>query len=72
MSQAFREYIVNHPEAESRTQGQWADFFEISRPHFIGIFTGTAQPSKKLMQRIEAKTEGTVPIMSWFQQEAAE
>lgn len=69
--QTFREFIVNHPEAPNRTQGQWAEFFGISRPHFIGILTGTAQPSKNLMMRIEDKTDGAVPVLSWFQKPEA-
>lgn len=52
-----------------RTPKEWAEFFGISRSHLVMIANGTAQPSKALMQRIEDRTNGGVPILSWFERQ---
>ncbi|RAP39392.1 hypothetical protein BYZ73_20800 [Rhodovulum viride] len=55
-----------HGSAEQLTHEQWARRFGISRSHFTMLRNGTAQPSKKLMVRIEEETSGAVSVASWF------
>lgn len=59
----LRAYMLKHGP---KTNGEWAAFFGISRPHLVGILNNTAQPSKKLMERIAVVTDGEVPVMAWF------
>lgn len=66
--EALLTYISEHGP---RTDQEWADLFGISRTHFHGLRTGTAQPSKKVMERIARETGGAVPIAAWFESERA-
>lgn len=49
-----------------RTDEEWGKLFGVSRSHFHGLRTGTAQPSKKVMERIAVETGGEVPVTAWF------
>ena len=64
------EYMQAHP---GRTHEQWAQEIGISRSHFTQIVNGSAFPSRKVIQRISAMTDGRVPPAVWYQSpEAAE
>jgi len=64
------EYMSAHP---GKTHEQWAAEVGISRSHFTQIVAGSAYPSRKVIQRIDALTGGQVPPAVWYRSsEAAE
>jgi DNA-binding transcriptional regulator YdaS (Cro superfamily) len=60
--ETFNTFIKSQPE---RSRQAWADFFGVSRPHLYGLMDGTRCPSPEVAQRIEALTEGNVPVTAW-------
>lgn len=62
--QTLRTYIAAYPR--KATQRDWAKFFGISQAYFSQIMSGARFPSPRLMQRIEDRTRGEVPIAVWF------
>ena len=57
------EYMQRHP---GRTHEQWAADFGISRSHFTQLVNGSAYPSRRVIARIAAVTDGRVPPAAWY------
>jgi len=63
--QQFAEYLQSHnPQRKDR---EWAEVLGVSRSHLNMLKHGKAQPSKRLMLRIERATGGAVPLAVWFE-----
>lgn len=60
--------LSQHIKASNEVDRIWAERLGISRSHLNMLKNDTAQPSKKLMQKIEQVTAGAVPVLSWFEQ----
>jgi hypothetical protein len=56
------EYIEGKPDRPMR---EWAEYFDISRPHLLALIDGSRLPSLPVARRIEARTNGAVPITAW-------
>ena len=54
-----------------QTQEQLAKAFGVDRGHMSKLLNGKAYPSRKLMERINAETDGKVPVTSWFDDQNA-
>ena len=59
---SLNDYIKARP---GKPLGQWAKAFGISRPHLYSLMDGTRNPSLDVARRIEAETQGDVPIRDW-------
>ena len=64
--QTLEQYISSYPIRA--TQQEWARFFGISQPYLSQILSGRRTPHRVLMQKIERRTRGAVPVMVWFNQ----
>jgi hypothetical protein len=58
----LNDYIKTQP---NRPMREWAEIFDISRPHLIALLDGTRAPSITVAQRIHEQTNGAVPVASW-------
>lgn len=58
--------LAAYKKSTGQTQAQLAEAFGVDRAHLSKIINGRAYPSRKLMERIEAETNGLVPVTSWF------
>jgi plasmid maintenance system antidote protein VapI len=56
------EYIKTQPDRPMR---EWAEMFDISRPHLLALIEGKRAPSVAVARRIEEQTQGAVPITAW-------
>jgi len=55
-------YIQAQP---NRTMKEWAKDLGVSRAFLYALMDGSRQPSLIVAQRIDAATEGKVPITTW-------
>jgi len=60
--EALKTYIKSKP---SKTMAEWANDLGVSRPFLYGLLDGNRQPSIKVAKRINAATDGMVPITAW-------
>lgn len=67
MNRSLDNFLASQPPHDDQ---HWADLFGISRPHWNRIKNGKAEPSKAVIERMAERTDGAVPVVSWFSQEA--
>lgn len=60
--ETLNAYIKAEP---SRTMSEWAEELGVSRPFLYGLLDGKRQPSLEVAKRIDAATNGKVPLASW-------